>query len=153
MSDATVSVRVGPDAGDVIDVPGKPPKQPFKFTEAVDGAGQPVELDSRGLLLGVPYNWSNDFKPLKRGDFALRVTYLEFRLLQQDRRIEKQQKARAEIVDEIAACRELGDPVKLKKRRVQKMAEQFQAMLDSLQKDGLSAADLGITLNIDDVPQ
>ena len=78
---------------------GRPSKPEFDIATAQDAQGNPIPRNDEGKLQAVPMNWSSSFSSLKRGDFATKVLFLEFRVRMEDLKIEACNARKQELVE------------------------------------------------------
>lgn len=118
---------------------GKKQKRPsFDKATARTTDGKPVTLDGEGRLLAPVANWTPDFQPLGRSDFADRTTFFNHRALTCDMQIARLQARRADFLEQASEASGGGDPIKKKQRKLEKLQKELLALQKELAAQGLS---------------
>lgn len=72
----------------------------FDLTVAVGADGAPVSLSDEGRLMGVPANWNNEYRPLKRTSFDSKELFFDYRIAQVDAQIARLNDRKEELADQ-----------------------------------------------------
>jgi hypothetical protein len=106
----------------------------FNLASAVDSNGAAIPLDEEGRLTAPPANWNKEFRPLKRGAFASREAFFQFKIGFVDRTIARLQETRQELADRAAGKQ--ADPAKVKAKRRAKLMKELAELEASMRSEG-----------------
>lgn len=117
-------------------------KPVFSIETAVDKEGKKLDADKNARMAGVPYNWTPEFKPCSRNDFADIVHFLNYKGRLYDLKATamtaKADEYRAEAVVEANG----GDPTAKKIKAANKLKSNLAKLLAELEATGADVSDL-----------
>lgn len=133
----TTTRRVGAKTQTEDKAEGKAKKPEFDLTTAIDVEGNDIELDDNGRLTAVPSNWTTDFRPIPRKDFATRALHLEWKLFLFDAESAKRMERREDLVELLEEAKNGPSPAKRKLKKAQRLASQLEALKAELEAQGI----------------